>query len=223
VGGHKFIGAYNPMGPNHGPGFFQEYTNAIRKFSILDDGLTLSVTHYPATIDTNQLHRRDYNLVAQIFPNGSEGMTAFSGVFQKNVNQPFLNSVDIDNNSYTVNNSFAQYYNHYHCANLPLYSASQNEMHTVFFGGIAQYYDSAGVLVQNTDVPFVKTIARVTRTGTGAMAEYKMNASMPSLLGAGSELIANSAIPRYPSGVVKLDELTVRLYLSGLYLWWYRK
>ncbi|MEZ4850627.1 MAG: hypothetical protein R3B93_18835 [Bacteroidia bacterium] len=29
----KFLGRYNPMGPTHGPGFTQEYTNAVRIFS----------------------------------------------------------------------------------------------------------------------------------------------------------------------------------------------
>ena len=32
AGGQYFEGRYNPMGPNHGPGFIQEYTDAIRKF-----------------------------------------------------------------------------------------------------------------------------------------------------------------------------------------------
>ena len=34
VGGQKFIGRYNPMGPSHGLGFIQEYTNDIRKFCL---------------------------------------------------------------------------------------------------------------------------------------------------------------------------------------------
>jgi hypothetical protein len=51
TGGQKFIGRYNPMGPTHGPGFIQEYTNASRKFTIFDNGVTLSVTHLPAIND----------------------------------------------------------------------------------------------------------------------------------------------------------------------------
>lgn len=85
----------------------------------------------------------------------------FSGVFQPIVDLPYLNSVTIDSQGYTIDNSFQQYYNHYHCAVLPMYSASNNEMHNIFFGGIAQYYDDLGVLVQDNNVPFVKTIARV--------------------------------------------------------------
>jgi hypothetical protein len=61
IGGQKFIGRYNPMGPTHGPGFFQEYTNAIRKFIINDDGTSITINHLPSFIDTVTLHRRDYN------------------------------------------------------------------------------------------------------------------------------------------------------------------
>ncbi|WP_294671274.1 T9SS type A sorting domain-containing protein [uncultured Fluviicola sp.] len=215
TGGQKFIGRYNPMGPTHGPGFIQEYTNASRKFTLSDDGVTLSVTHLAAIHDPANLHRRDYNVVPQIMPAGQEGLTAFSGVFQVNADLPFLNCVNIDSTGHTVNNAFSQYYNHYHCAHIPLYSASNNEMHTVFFGGIAQYYDSLGVLVQDNNVPFVKTIARVTRNASGTMAEYKLPVEMPALLGAGSEFIPIETVPHYDNDVLKLDDFTTDTTLVG--------
>lgn len=215
VGGQKFIGRYNPMGPNNGPGFIQEYTNQIRKFSLEDNGTEITINHLPAITDTNNLHRRDYNVTAQIMPDGSEGLTAFSGVFQKTVNLPFLNCVNIDSTSFTVNNSFTQYYNHYHCANFPIYSSINNEMNTVFFGGIAQYYDSLGFLTQDNEVPFVKTIARVERKADGIMAEYKLPIEMPTYLGAGSEFIPNKNLPTYSNGVIKFDDLTEDTTLVG--------
>ncbi|MFZ4740448.1 MAG: hypothetical protein ACOYLE_04735 [Bacteroidales bacterium] len=215
VGGQKFIGRYNPMGPEHGPGFLQEYTNQIRKFNIEDNGRSITINHVSVIIDENNLHRRDYNLVSQIMPNGQEGLTAFSGVFQKNLDLPFLNCVNIDSNEYNVNKAFTQYYNHYHCAVLPLYSASNNVMHSVFFGGIAQYFDDEGILTQDNNVPFVKTIANVTRDANGKMAEYKLNAEMPALLGAGSEFIANENLAKYPNGVIKLDEIKTDTTFAG--------
>lgn len=215
VGGQKFLGRYNPMGPDHGPGFVQEYTDQIRKFTLSDNGTTMSVNHLPSFTDTDNLHRRDYNVTPQIMPNGAEGITAFSGVFQKTINLPFLNCVNIDSIGYTVNNDFSQYYNHYHCANFPIYSALNNEMNTVFFGGIAQYYDNLGVLTQDNEVPFVKTIARVSRNASGVMAEYKLPVEMPALLGAGSEWIPNESLPRYANGVIKYDDLTNDTTLIG--------
>jgi len=215
TGGQKFMGRYNPQGPTHGPGFVQHYTNAIRKFKINDNGVSLSVTHLPSTVDAVNLHRRDYNVAAQIFPSGEEGITAFSGVFQATVDLPYLNCVNIDSAGYSVNNAFAQYYNHYHCARVPLYSSSNNEMHTVFFGGIAQYYDSLGTLVQDNNVPFVKTIARVTRDANGIMSEYKLPIEMPALLGAGSEFIPVEGLSHYGNDVLKLDDFTADTTLLG--------
>lgn len=215
LGGQKFIGRYNPMGPNNGPGFIQEYTNSIRKFNLSDNGSDITITHLTPHFDTVNLHRRDYNAESQILPNGHQGITMFSGVFQHAADLPFLNSVTVDIDGYTVNNTFQQYYNHYHCAVLPIYSEMENEMHTVFFGGIAQFYDNAGILVQDDNVPFVNTIARVTRDGNGTMAEYKLPIVMPALLGAGAEFIPNLDFPHFSNEVFKLDHLTMDSTLIG--------
>lgn len=214
VGGQKFLGRYNPMGPNNGPGFIQEYTNAIRRFKFENDD-NLKISHLPEIYDRAQLHRRDYNVAPQIMPDGQEGLTAFSGVFQENVDLPFLTCVNIDSAGYAVQSGFNQYYNHYHCAHIPVYSADENEMHTIFFGGIAQYYDENGVLVKDDNVPFVNTIARVTRQSDGSMAEYKLPVTMPGLLGAGSEFIPVEDLPVYANGVIKLDELMLDTTLVG--------
>ncbi len=212
IGGNKFDGNYNPMG---GATYTQVYTNAIRKFNLSDNGTTITITHLTSITDATNLHRRDYNSVSQILPNGTEGITLFSGVFQPTVDLPFLNAVNIDSVGYAVNNKFQQYYNHYHCAVLPMYSASNNQMHTIFFGGIAQYYDSLGTLVQNNTVPFVKTIARVTRDSDGTMAEYKLPIEMPSFLGTSSEFIPIESVPHYKNAVFKLDDFTSDSTLVG--------
>lgn len=207
LGGQKFLGRYNPMGPDHGPGFIQEYTNSIHIFSIEDDGEILKVNQLDTYSDLDHLHRRDYNAEAQIMPDGSEGITMFSGVFQLSVDLPFLNSVDVTSDGYQVNDNFLQYYNHYHCPVIPIYSEEKNEMHNIFFGGIAQYYDDGGTLVQDNNVPFVNTIARVTRNGEGNMSEYKLPEVMPALLGAGGEFIPAEGIPEYENGVIRMDDL----------------
>lgn len=212
LGGNKFDGNYNPMGHNT---YTQVYTNAVRKFNLSDDGTNIVITHLTSISDSVNLHRRDYNAVSQIMPNGSEGITMFSGVFQPNIDLPYLNCVNIDSVGYVVNNSFQQYYNHYHCAVIPFYSEKNNEMHNVFFGGIAQYFDSMGTLVQDNNVPFVKTIARVTRKADGSMAEYKLPIEMPSLLGAGAEFIPIVAIPQFENEVIKLDSLNSDTVLVG--------
>lgn len=208
LGGQKFLGAYNPMGPDHGPGFIQEYSNSIKRFTIEDDGRTIRVTHLPSYTDSKNLHRRDYNAEAQVFPDRTQGVTMFSGVFQPGVDLPFLNAINVTASGYKAADHFLQFYNHYHCPVLPLYDSINNAMHTVFFGGIAQYYDSAGIMVQDNNVPFVKTIARVTRDASGVMKEYKLPVEMPGLTGAGAEFIAEETLPVYSNGVIKLNHLT---------------
>lgn len=211
VGGQRFDGSYNPMNM---PTFVQEYTNAIRRFTLVDDGENLEITHLAEWYDEANLHRRDYNVVAQIMPNGSQGITAFSGVFNA-LDLPFLNSVNISDEGYVVNNAFNQYYNHYHCGHIPLYSASANEMHTIFFGGMAQFYEVDGGLIQDDNVPFVRTIAQVTRSADGSMAEYKLDSEMPDLLGSGAEFIAAENLPAYPNEVIDFDALEGDSVLLG--------
>ncbi len=185
VGGHKFTGRYNP---HNGPSFVQEYTNQVRRFTLDMEG-SPAIGFYEAWTDEMNLHRRDYNLVPQVFPGGIHGFTAFSGVFQHAADLPFLNSVDITAEGYTVNNDFEQFLNHYHCGTAPLYDPATGEMHTLFFGGMSQYYFTPeGDLRQDDQVPFVPTIGAVTRYSDGTMSEYKVG-ELPALLGAGSEFI----------------------------------
>lgn len=212
IGGNKFDGNYNPMG---NPTYTQLYTNSIIKFKIIDDGVNLSINHLNTLTDITNLHRRDYNAVSQILPNGAEGITVFSGVFQPNIDLPYLNCVNIDSITYQVDNNFKQLYNHYHCASLPLYSALDKEMHNIFFGGIAQFYENNGMIVQDNNVPFVRTIARVSRTNDGKMTEYKLPIEMPSYIGASSEFIPINNIPHYDNHVIKLDELSEDSTLVG--------
>ena len=212
TGGQRFEGRYNPMGH---PSYVQTYTNAVRKFTISDNGTNLNITHLTSITDTTNLHRRDFNVIPQIMPNGQEGLTAFSGVFQVNADLPFLSCVNIDSTGYSVNDAFSQYYNQYHCAHVPLYNKRSNEMHNLFFGGISQFTDSVGNLIRNDNVPFVKTIARVTRDGNGKMTEIKMPIWMPTFLGASSEFIRVESIPKYNNEVIKLDELQSGSTLIG--------
>ena len=108
AGGQPFTGRYHPMGPSHGPGFVQEYTNEIRRIHIQDDGTTLAITDYAAWHDDANLHCRDYNMVPQVFPDGSSGFTMFSGVFQYDQNVPWLNTVDIHASGHQVVADFQQ-------------------------------------------------------------------------------------------------------------------
>jgi hypothetical protein len=195
VGGHRFDGRYNPADR---PTFTQTYTNAVRRFYFDKEDQPVFLSSFG---DSLLMHRRDFNVVLNRDATGKQYLTAFSGVFQHGADLPFLTAIHIDNDGLAEQPGFRQYYNHYHCPDFSYYDAATQEMNTLFFGGIAQYYDSLGTLLQDNDVPFVTTISRVVRRSDGAMTEYRLPVEMPALLGAGGEFIPNRTLDAAESGV----------------------
>lgn len=212
IGGHRFDGRYNPMG---NPTFTQEYKTMIQKFKLNNTAGNLSFSDYSFQEDPIHLRRRDYNLVPQIFPDGSEGYMISSGVFQINADLPFLYPVDISENGYTPRPNFNQFLSHYHGAKTSIYDEQANESHMLFYGGMSQYYYNNGSLIQDDNVPFIKTISRVTRDANGDLQEFVLPIEMPALQGAGSEFIPNKAIAYTPSKVLKINDVQGDSILLG--------
>ena len=211
VGGHRFDGNYNPMG---NPTYTQTYSNEIRKFKVSNSDL-LSYTDYSALSDEVHLHRRDYNLLAQVFPDGTEGFTISSGVFQVDQDLPYLYPVDITETGYNPVTEFNQYLSNYHCGTAQLFDAANNQMHMLFFGGMSQFYSTNGTIIQDDLVPFVKTISRLSRFADGSLHEFQLPIEMPSLKGASAEFIINSEIAQLESGVILLNALEGESILLG--------
>lgn len=211
VGGQRFDGQYNPMGHNT---YVQTYTEAVRPFEISGTFPNLSADTLSYIVDADELHRRDYN-VTYMTPNGTDlYFTAWSGVFQKTADLPFLNAVEVrDTGIYPVPN-FAQYLNHYHCATLSLYGHSMDAMYTLFFGGIAQYfYNGQGSLVQDVNVPFVQTIG-ITEKRFGNYSETYASTQMPDYLGAGAEFFP-AALPGLQGHILYADSIGTDTTLVG--------
>lgn len=212
VGGHRFDGRYNPMG---NATYTQTYQTKIAKFRINNQASQLSFEADTTWVDPVHLRRRDYNLLPQIFPDGTEGYTISSGVFQPNVDLPFLYPVDIRPNGYTPITNFNQYLSNYHSAKACLYDSSSNQMHNLFFGGLSQYYYSNGTLIQDNNVPFVKTISRLTRMPNNTLEEVQLPIEMPSLKGTSAEFIPNNRLPHTKSEIIKLHPITQDTILIG--------
>lgn len=219
VGGHRFDGRYNPMG---NPTYTQTYSNQIRMFEIDNTGNQLSVSNMSNITDPVHLRRRDYNLLARILPDGSSGYTISSGVFQQDIDLPFLYPVDITEDGYEPHTNFNQYLSNYHSAHANLFDSISNNMHSLFFGGISQYYYNNGTLVQDNFVPFVRTISRLSRDSEGNFYEFQLPVEMPGLLGASAEFIPNRALETYENDVIKLhsfqnDTMLIGHVLGGIY------
>ncbi len=212
VGGHRFDGLYNPMG---GPTFTQTYTNQIRKFTLQNDGAVPGFSDLTTITDPIHLRRRDYNLLPQIFPDGEQGYTISSGAFQPNADLPFLYPVDIKESGYWPVTEFNQYLSNYHSAKASLFDSTANSMHMLFFGGMSQYYYEDGNLIQDDQVPFVKTISRLTRYSDGTLQEYQLPVEMPGLQGASAEFIPNILLPHYDSEIIKLNQIKQDTFLIG--------
>ena len=204
VGGHRFDGLYSA---NSGANNVQFYTNAIRKFTLESNSAGWQVAHKSEVKDELNLHRRDYNLVPQIFANGESGISAFSGVFQPGLSLlPFLNMVEIRAGSHAPVNGFSQFLSNYHCARLPLFAASQNEMHTLFFGGMSQYsINENDSLIKDNRIPFVKTVSRVSRLANGSYEEVALGTALPFYTGTGAEFLVAGATPTLPNSIVDYD------------------
>jgi hypothetical protein len=195
--------------------YTQTYVDGLKKFKINNSGSQLSYSNYSVVTDQAHLHRRDYNLVPQIFPNGEEGYTISSGVFQVGADLPFLYPVDIKKSGHTPITSFNQYLSNYHSAKVALYDSVNNVMHSIFFGGMSQYSYVNNILTQDNNVPFVKTISRVSRDASGNLQENVFLTQMPALIGASSEFVHNHSIPHYKNEVFKLSKITSDSVLVG--------
>ncbi len=216
VGGHRFDGVYSANSANP----TQFYSSAIRKFTLSSGGAQRQVIHKSKVVDELNLHRRDYNLTPQVFANGELGLTAFSGVFQPGISlAPFLNIVEIRPSGHAPVNGFNQFLANYHCAKIPLWAQSANETHTLFFGGISNYWlDENDSLRKDNRLPFVKTVSRVSRLQDGTYQEVAFAAELPWYTGTSAEFMVAEGIPTLPNGMVDYDQLPLGNQLLGYIL-----
>lgn len=207
VFGHRFDGYYDRTDTT---GFHvQIYSHEIRKFKIQDDGIQLSINSYSAIRDTANFRRRDYNLLPQVFPGGKVGLTAFSGVFLKGIDLPYLTCIDITDTGYSVRNDFNQTLSQYHSATAQLYDSVSGAQHNLFFGGMSMYYRDtvSGLMVTDSQVPFVSTISAVTRNSANQLTEYDLNILFPALLGTNAYFLRDINVPLYKHDFIDYSKL----------------
>lgn len=215
AGGQRFDGRYNPHGPDHGPGFSQQYTNQVRKFSIAEKNGEISIENYTAITDTALFHRRDYNLLPQYDENGREMLTIYSGVFQYGKDLPFTTLVDITKDKYQEVPGFNQQFSHYHTAALPAYDKHSKTLYSIFFGGIAQnYMNNEGEVKTDNDVPFVKHISVVERKGN-TVKEYLLPEKFTGYFGAAAEFIPADERLFSSNGILQIEKTGKGSLLAG--------
>jgi hypothetical protein len=241
AGGHRFDGLYNPMGPQNGPGFEQEYHRGIRVFSVVNSP-RFAVQWLDELIDS-AIRRRDLNVMEDLswelldeangsgqaldglggrsasgFPRVLKSLQLFSGVFQERANIPHTTVLRlVAQNKIQAVPGFHQLLNQYHSAHLAMYSYKVDAQFNVFFGGISQYfYNDSMELVQDPDVPVVQTASVVERNAAGEYKEYRLPISLPKGVGAGTEFIPSQYMPRMEgTQVVDMESLLGDSLLLG--------
>lgn len=229
VVGQKFTGKY--AFPNAGPPLFaQKYTDCIKKFDIVDNGVSLSVNNISYIVDTNNLHRRDLNVVPQITgQSGTQGLTIYGGVFRKDQDVPFLDPVYISANSISVEGTYQQKFSQYECPVLPIYDSAKNNMSNILFAGISLYrYDT----VQHKPVidtcnfggpapcvPFISDLTVITKFSNGTTKDSILPIRFPQnrMLGAEAKLILDESVPKYSNEVIKLNKITGRTFIGYIH------
>ena len=211
IGGNRFDGDYL------GAGMVQVYTEAVRSIWLSDDGTTLAMTGYEEDVDAVQLHRRDANVGHVILPGGQESVALYGGVFN-NFNLPFRNPVQIDLGAHTASEFLARF-GHYTCPVLPMHDARDDAMHTVFLGGMGQFWfdEDAGLVREDVLVPFIDDIAAMSRASDGTVTEAVLAARMPGLYGTNSQFFINPAVPAWPNGVLRLESLPGRTLVGYIH------
>ncbi|MDP4596496.1 MAG: T9SS type A sorting domain-containing protein [Crocinitomicaceae bacterium] len=212
VGGHRFDGRYNPM---NNPTFVQAYVDGLKKFELSAPGQSLAVLNYQLVTDQVNLHRRDYNLLPHVYPNGESGYLLSSGVFQINADLPFLYPVEIRSSGHTAVNGFSQYLSNYHSSKFSAFDTAAGTMHHLFLGGLSQYYYQNGTLVNDQNVPFVRTMSRLAQGPDGVYQEYVLGTEMPALLGASAEFIHLEQVPHFAPEIIDIAALSGDSILIG--------
>ncbi len=204
IGGNKFTGRYNPVG---NPTYTQEYSASIHYFIVENSGPEPVIKSYSKVTDETHLRRRDYNLLPYVFTDGRPGYLISAGVFRPGVLLPYLYPVEIAASGYVPHPDTEQFLSHYHSPKVSLLD-SENRLHMIFFGGLAQYYYQNNTLVRDDGVPFVKTVSRFTRNSDGTFSEFMMPIEMPEMNTTNAEFIPNKQVPRTETGVFNLEEIS---------------
>jgi hypothetical protein len=220
VFGQNFLGNYSPGGNGL-------YTDQVRSFDIVDDGVNLSIANPTQSAQADAYRRRDLNIVPVIRPGAGgqldQAIVALSGVFTP-TNGAWTVPVEIDadgNPTMADPNdpaTFKQGMNGYHSAKVGLFSESTGQMHEILFGGISfQYYDAATQQFKtDPNLPFVNDITDVSIDAGGHYAENRIG-EFPVInddsgnrlrFGANAKFIPIPGVDAYSNNVLKLDSLT---------------
>lgn len=205
------------------------YTNRVRRFRIMDDGVNLAVqvmTSEPEKLEPS-FRRRDLNVVPiiyKVFGEIQPAFVAFSGVFTLTTGVWTVPVIIFPKGNTLMPDpanpkTFKQGMNNYVCPTVGLFSKKHSDMYVVFFGGISFGFFQNGTFQTDPEIPFINQITTVKMNSQGFFKQYLMDAEYPVILstqsnpgnqllfGAGAAFIPARDMPMYDNAVLKLDKL----------------
>ncbi len=176
----------------------------------------------------DDFRRRDLNVVPIIQNVGGQLLQktqALAGVFTPSFGTWTVPvTIDASGNATepdpTATSTFKQGMNTYRSANIELYSAKTDTMHTLLLGGISyEYYDSSSQqILADGELPYINDGTDVVTNASGKMTQYLLSTTFPSiasptngsplLFGAETEFFLKDGIATYSNGVIDLDAIT---------------
>lgn len=206
-GGHTFTGEYTKPAS---PAFTQQYTNEVRKFSVLDDGTALTVDAIEILHDSMLFHRRDLNFEPVMYAGEEEGLAAYSGVFQYDGDFPWLHNIYFQaDGSYSEDASFTHKFHNYTCPVLNVFDSATNIFYATFFGGISQFYynQEEDTVEEDLNIPFVDDVTTLVRYADGSSEQISDSLHFDALLGSNAIFSINTDIAQYENNIIKLHAL----------------
>lgn len=205
VGGNYFEGKYS----SNSSFTHQFYTDAMYHIQWINTPDSFYHRVVFSKRDEYNFHRRDFNLNTIIDEDGLEKLMVYSGVFQYNLNKPFMNTALLDGQQVEEIFDFDHKFCAYNCSRLGLFEKKNNRFHQVFFGGLAEHFrDSAGQLIVDSYVPFVKSISIVSRNENGRFSEVLRSEEMPGYFGCNAEFLYNKDLPMIHEEIIDWDRVT---------------
>lgn len=207
INGYFYLAFGQNYNGKYKPGVDGKYTEQVARFQIsLSNGVP-AISNYTTVTSTwqyqglPQFHRRDFNGVPYVSPQGSQGMAVLGGVFTSR-GGPFPNPVYISYmGAVSIDTSFSQKFCLYDCASISLFNTRNQQSYVTMIGGITDYYFGANgdTIPSNAAnfMPWFNHASTIVYTQKGVTEYPQAKLKLPGYIGANAVFVPSPVTPLY--------------------------